>query len=116
MFPVNNSRSDGFEKTNPVYAYKPNKLGLYDMAGNVWEWVADWYAYDFYRRGQDVNPFNGVQEPDPRLPDRTDDKLKIQRGGSWADQSTFIHRSANRLAYLADTHPDYTSGFRCAKD
>lgn len=41
---------------------------------------------------------------------------KILRGGSWADQTEIIHRAANRLEYSPDTNPDYTVGFRCARD
>ncbi|TFG72903.1 MAG: formylglycine-generating enzyme family protein, partial [Flavobacteriales bacterium] len=43
QFPVSNSREDGFENRAPVKTFPPNRLGLYDMAGNVWEWTSDWY-------------------------------------------------------------------------
>ena len=85
--------------------------GVMDMSGNVWEWTAGWYAYDFYSRGLDVDPYNNVEEKGS-----IGVGWKVLRGGSWADQSTILHRAANRLGYQADTHPDYTVGFRYARD
>ena len=43
-FPRQNTNGDGFERTSPVNAFPPNRYGVYDMIGNVWEWTADWYA------------------------------------------------------------------------
>jgi formylglycine-generating enzyme len=48
VFPTRNEATDGFERTAPVRSFKANAYGLYDMAGNVWEWTADWYDADAY--------------------------------------------------------------------
>ncbi len=106
----------GRETTWPVGS-KPqgaSPYGVEDMAGNVWEWVDDWYAYDYYTRAPDLNPKNTQKEIAPRQPGWG--VGKVLRGGSWADQATSIHSSANRLGYAPATHPDYTIGFRCAMD
>src|SRR5690606_11324187 len=47
-FPMKNSVADGFEGTAPVRSYPPNKFGLYDMAGNVWEFTSDYYDPQYY--------------------------------------------------------------------
>ena len=62
-FPDHNSGKDGYLATSPVWAFPPNGYGLYDMAGNVWQWCADWYRPDYYA----VSPTHDPQGPSDRL-------------------------------------------------
>jgi formylglycine-generating enzyme required for sulfatase activity len=93
--------------TTPVGNYESGQsvYGLYDMAGNVNEWVADWYRYDYYK-----TLGNGFFNP--KGPERGD--VRVLRGGSWSF-STGDVRSANRNGFDQVTADD-SIGFRCAKD
>ena len=88
--------------TSEVEYYGPNGYGLYDMAGNVWEWVNDWYQEDYYT----VSPPN-----DPPGPGSGTDR--VLRGGSWNSNSDYL-RVANRDYDLPDNETDFL-GFRCAR-
>lgn len=86
-----------------IYDLGQSRFGIYNMAGNVWEWVSDWYSDNYYRSSPQDNP----QGPDTGT-------KKVLRGGSWKDNYAEI-RSVNREAQ----NPYYSSnavGFRCAKD
>lgn len=104
----------GRESTWPVGSMPSgaSPYGVMDMSGNVWEWVADGYEHGYYKHAPNQNPFNevGLASEVGKAPG------KILRGGSWADQTEIIHRAANRLEYDPNTSPDYTVGFRCARN
>lgn len=84
-YPYNDKAKDEYmKKTMPVGNYSPNKWGLYDMHGNVWEWCYDWYDKNYYLISSDYNPRG------PSL-----GSCKSIRGGSWANNGQFC-RSAVR--------------------
>ena len=90
--------------TEAVGTYSPNGYGLYDMAGNLWEWVADWYAEDYYAASPERDP-GGPQDGD----------LRVIRGGSWSDSDVEALRVASRDAKDPDQgYP--TVGFRCVRE
>ncbi len=95
--------SDGFKFTAPVGSYSPNPFGLYDMAGNVSEWVEDWMGYVYYLS----SPKNDPKGPTPQ-------DIKVMRGGGWLNNPGFL-RSANRTGLWPEFRNEGV-GFRCAAD
>lgn len=86
--------------TRPSGTYPPNAFGLCDVAGNVWEWVSDWYGAEYYGGG-DMN--------DPRGPETGN--MRIVRGGSWVNEDVTMLRCACRHKVPPDTYA-YSIGFR----
>ena len=81
-FPEKNTKEDGHERAAPVASFPANGYGLYDMAGNVWEWTSDWYRHDYFKtlvaEGPLAhNPHGPVDSLDPSEPGV---KKKVHRG------------------------------------
>jgi formylglycine-generating enzyme len=86
--------------TRPTGTYPPNPFGLYDMCGNVWEWVSDWHSADYYGLGDTRDP----QGPSTGT-------MRIIRGGSWVNDDVSMLRCAYRHKVPPDTYA-YSIGFR----
>lgn len=115
-FPYDNTRTDGFYGTAPVKSYAPNRYGLYDMSGNVWEWCADWYHANFYQQVPNAaqNPQGPAKGFDPADPSEA---KRVIRGGSFMCSDEYC--SGYRVTARMKTTPTSglsNLGFRCVKD
>jgi formylglycine-generating enzyme len=116
-FPYRNLKLDGYERTAPVRSYPPNGYGLYDMAGNVWEWCSDWYHVEAYARvagtGLVVNPPGPREFLDPREPSVP---KRVIRGGSFLCHVSYCegYRPGARRGIAQDTGMSHI-GFRCVQ-
>lgn len=116
-FPNKNTQKDGFGVTAPVKSYPPNNYGLYDMAGNVWEWTSDWYRNDYYQMSNKPDGIKNPEGPKDSLdPNEPYAEKKVQRGGSFLCNESYC--SGYRVAFRQKASPDTGlshSGFRCVK-
>ena len=97
------SADDGYLYTAPVGSYPPNGYGLYDMAGNVWEWCRDWFDWEYYEKAPARNPKGTISGIDRSI-----------RGGSWCNDANII-RCAFR-GFLLPVVPSHPRGFRVAME
>lgn len=114
-FPVYNTKDDGYERTAPVKSYPPNAFGLYDMAGNVWEYTSDWYNLKYY---QELAATNAIAD-NPKGADKAFNpnnpylEEKIIKGGSFlcSDSYCASYRISSRMGTSRDSSAEHT-GFR----
>jgi sulfatase modifying factor 1 len=109
VFPTRHEDGAGFTGTVAVDAYPPNGLGLYNVAGNVWEWCADWFSPAWHAAA------SAATRVDPQGPSSGSER--VMRGGSYLCHASYCNRY--RVAARTSNTPDAASGhlgFRCAAD
>jgi formylglycine-generating enzyme len=115
-FPYLNEKKDGYITAAPVKTYLPNGYGLYDMAGNVWEWCSDWYNHDYYKELEGKTTLNTQGAAKSYDPDEPYTPKRSLRGGSFLCNDSYCsgYRVARRMKSSPDTGLEHT-GFRCVK-
>ena len=118
-FPDTNTGEDGYLATAPVVSFPANGYGLFDMAGNVWEWTSDWYRADYYQTlaasGEiAMNPKGPADSFDPNEPGV---QKRVHRGGSFlcTDQYCARYVAGGRGKGEIDTGTNHL-GFRCVRE
>jgi formylglycine-generating enzyme len=96
-FPTSNTADDGYIATSPVTTFPPNGFGLYDVAGNAWDWCADWFSPHTYR---------SARRHDPTGPDVG--SSRVMRGGSYLCHDSYCNRY--RVAARTSNTPGSSSG------
>lgn len=116
-FPDNNTQWDKFYGAAPVKSFSSNSYGLYDMAGNVWEWCSDWYRPDYYENLKNKTSINPTGPSDSYDPMEPTIPKKVVRGGSFLCNAIYCkgYRVTSRMKTSPDTGLEHT-GFRCVKD
>lgn len=116
-FPATNTNWDHYDNLAPVKSFPANPYGLYDMAGNVWEWCGDWYHEAYYEQIQGTvlsnptGPSTSLDSDEPSIPKR------VVRGGSFLCNASYCkgYRTSSRMKSSPDTGLEHT-GFRCVAD
>ncbi|PVY43724.1 formylglycine-generating enzyme family protein [Pontibacter virosus] len=117
-FPTRNTEQDGFYRTAPVRSFAPNGYGLYDMAGNVWEWCSDFYHNRYYSMSHAAG---GIRNPaGPTVshdPDEPLAKKRVIRGGSFLCNDSYCSgfRVSSKMKSTEDSGMEHV-GFRCLKN
>ncbi|MGB0716022.1 MAG: formylglycine-generating enzyme family protein [Phycisphaerae bacterium] len=121
-FPYRNTKLDGYTDTAPVKSFPPTDIGLYDMAGNVWEWTNDKFRPDTYRQrvaevagGCCSNPRGPDTSADPRNP--YEPVSRVNKGGSFLCHASYCesYRPSAKMGTPPDTGMSHL-GFRCVAD
>lgn len=115
-FPYKSTKANGYMGTTSVKTYPPNPYGLYDMAGNVWQWCSDLYHCNHYaeeaKKQVSINPTGPVKSYDPEEPYAV---KHVHRGGSFLCHKSYCagYRITARMKTCPDTGLNHL-GFRCA--